>query len=80
MERNPHFFSIFHTLRHIFSHIGVTLLAVGVAFSLPALAKFILFTWWPMVEGDSQLLLINESSCRSAGTAVQPVQCTARAS
>ena len=62
MERNTHFLSIFHTLRHIFSHIGVTLLAVGIAFSLPVLAKFILFTWWPMVEGDSELLLINEIS------------------
>jgi hypothetical protein len=62
MERNTHFRSIFHTLRHIFSHIGVTLLAVGIAFSLPVLAKFILFTWWPMVEGDSELLLINEIS------------------
>lgn len=60
MERNTHFPSFFHTLRHIFSHIGVTLLAVGIAFSLPLLAKFILFTWWPMVEGDSQLMLINE--------------------
>ena len=60
MDRNTHLFSLFHTVRHIFSHIGVTLLAVGVAFSLPALAKFILFTWWPLVEGDSQLLLINE--------------------
>lgn len=60
MARSPHFFSIAQTLRHIFSHIGVTLLAVGVAFSLPMLAQFILFTWWPMVEDDSQLLLINE--------------------
>ncbi|MDP1644852.1 MAG: hypothetical protein Q8L71_05040 [Thiobacillus sp.] len=62
MERNPHFPGIFHTLRHILSHIGVTLLAVGIAFSLPMLAKFILFTWWPMVEDDSQMLLINEIS------------------
>jgi hypothetical protein len=60
MERSTHLFSFFHTIRHIFSHIGVTLLAVGIAFSLPVLAKFILFTWWPLVEGDSQLLLINE--------------------
>lgn len=60
MARSPHFFSFIHTLRHIFSHIGVTLLAVGVAFSLPMLAQYILFTWWPMVEDDSQLLLINE--------------------
>ena len=60
MARSPHFFSLVQTLRHIFSHIGVTLLAVGIAFSLPMLAQFILFTWWPMVEDDSQLLLINE--------------------
>jgi len=60
MARSPHLFSIFHTLRHIFSHIGVTLLAVGIAFSLPMLAKYILFTWWPRVEDDSQLLLANE--------------------
>ncbi len=60
MARSPHFFSIVQTLRHIFSHIGVTLLAVGIAFSLPMLAQFILFTWWPMVEDDSQLLLANE--------------------
>lgn len=49
-----------HTLRHILAHVGVTLLAVGIAFSLPLIAQFILFTWWPRVEGDSQLLLINE--------------------
>jgi hypothetical protein len=60
MAQNQHFNGIFHTLRHIFSHVGVTLLAVGIAFSLPALAKYILFTWWPMVEHDSQLLLVNE--------------------
>jgi hypothetical protein len=59
-QRNPHLNGMFHTFRHILSHIGVTLLAVGIAFSLPALARFILFTWWPMVESDSQLLLANE--------------------
>jgi hypothetical protein len=60
MGHGPHLSGILATLRHIFSHIGVTLLAVGIAFSLPMLAKFILFTWWPMVEDDSQLLLVNE--------------------
>jgi hypothetical protein len=60
MAQNPHFNGISHTIQHIFSHVGVTLLAVGIAFSLPALAKYILFTWWPMVENDSQLLLVNE--------------------
>lgn len=60
MARNLHFAGTFHTFRHILSHIGVTLLAVGIAFSLPALARFILFTWWPMVRSDAQLLLVNE--------------------
>ena len=60
MKRNTNLLDVVHTVRHIFSHVGVTLLAVGIAFSLPVLAKFILFTWWPMVESDSQLLLINE--------------------
>ena len=60
MAQPSHFNGLFHALRHILSHIGVTLLAVGIAFSLPALAKYILFTWWPMVENDSQLLLVNE--------------------
>ncbi|MGE5318738.1 MAG: hypothetical protein ACM3KD_01025 [Hyphomicrobiaceae bacterium] len=61
MARSPHFFSILHTLRHVLSHIAVSLLAVGIAFSLPMLAKYILFTWWPRVEDDSQLLLVNET-------------------
>jgi len=60
MDRHSHLLGMVQTVRHILSHVGVTLLAVGIAFSLPVLAKFILFTWWPMVEGDSQLLLINE--------------------
>ncbi|WP_324778986.1 hypothetical protein [Thiobacillus sedimenti] len=60
MERHPHLIGLAHTVRHILGHVGVTLLAVGIAFSLPMLAKYILFTWWPMVEDDSQLLLINE--------------------
>lgn len=60
MAHNPHFSGIANAFKHILSHVGVTLLAVGIAFSLPSLAQFILFTWWPMVEDDSQLLLINE--------------------
>lgn len=60
MKRNTHLFGWFHTMRHIISHAGVTLMAVGIAFSLPVLAKYILYTWWPKVEGDSQLLLITE--------------------
>ena len=60
MDRNMHFPSFSNTLQHIFSHAAVTLLAVGIAFSLPLAAKFILYTWWPMVAGDSHLLLIAE--------------------
>ena len=60
MERNMHFLSFFHTMRHIVGHAAVTLLAVGIAFSLPMAAKYILYYWWPRVEADSQLLLITE--------------------
>lgn len=62
MDRNPHFFSFSHTLLHIISHAAVTLLAVGIAFSLPMASEYILYSWWPKVEGDSQLLLITEIS------------------
>jgi hypothetical protein len=55
-----HLHSIFHTLRHIIGHAGVTLLAVGIAVSLPMIAQYILFSWWPMVAEDSQMLLVNE--------------------
>ncbi len=60
MERNidPDRFS--NTLRHIVGHAAVTLLAVGIAFWLPVLANYILFSWWPMVARDSQLLMVNE--------------------
>lgn len=62
MDRDTHFLSFFHTVKHIFSHAAVSLLAVGVAFSLPMAAQYILYTWWPRVESDSQLLLITEIS------------------
>jgi len=62
MNRNMHFLSLFHTVKHIVSHAAVTLLAVGVAFSLPMAAQYILYTWWPRVESNSQLLMITEIS------------------
>ncbi|MDP2784799.1 MAG: hypothetical protein Q8O38_09450 [Sulfurimicrobium sp.] len=62
MDRNTHFLSFFHTVKHVISHAAVTLLAVGVAFSLPMAAQYILYTWWPRVEGDSQLLMVTEIS------------------
>ncbi|BCB27009.1 hypothetical protein SKTS_18950 [Sulfurimicrobium lacus] len=62
MDRDTHFLSFFHTVKHIFSHAAVTLLAVGVAFSLPMAAQYILYTWWPRVESNSKLLMITEIS------------------
>lgn len=48
------------SLRHVFAHIVITLLAVGIAFALPDLARYILYSWWPMVRDDSQMLLLTE--------------------
>jgi len=41
-------------------HISITLLALGIAFSLPIAAQFILFQWWPRVASDTSLLLASE--------------------
>lgn len=60
MKRKVHSHNLSRTLWHMLSHTGIILLAVSIAFSLPGLANFILFTWWPMVSADSQLLLVNE--------------------
>lgn len=62
MDRNTHFLSFFHTIKHVISHAAVTIIAVGVAFSLPKAAQYILYTWWPVVQGNSRLLTITEMS------------------
>jgi len=49
-----------YSLKHIFSHITISLLAVGIAFSLPIVAQYILYKWWPMVEYNARLLLVTE--------------------
>lgn len=48
------------TFRHALSHTLITLLAVGIAFSLPVVAKYILYQWWPKVEADATLLMLTE--------------------
>jgi len=48
------------SVKHILAHVFITLLAVGIAFSLPNLAQYILYFWWPMVEDNSRLLLATE--------------------
>ena len=50
----------FSWLRAAVVHFGFTVLALGIAFSLPAAAQFILYQWWPRVMADADLLLITE--------------------
>jgi hypothetical protein len=44
----------------IISHGLITLLAIGIALTLPVVAQFILYQWWPRVEADSTLLFTTE--------------------
>ncbi len=53
------------SVRQILLHIAITLLAVVIAFSLPTLAKYILYEWWPRVEADANLLLATEIALAS---------------
>ncbi|MDO8437636.1 MAG: hypothetical protein Q7S69_05680 [Nitrosomonadaceae bacterium] len=62
MDHDNHFHSFTVGIRHAFVHVAITLLAVGVAFSLPVVAKYVLFYWWPKIEDNSQLLLFTEIS------------------
>lgn len=47
-------------VRELFSHAIITLLAVAIAFSLPTIARYILYDWWPKVENNANLLLASE--------------------
>jgi hypothetical protein len=49
-----------YSLRHIFSHVTISMLAIGIAFSLPVAAQYILYSWWPRVEDNSILLMVTE--------------------
>jgi hypothetical protein len=62
LDHNKHFHSFTQGIHHAFAHVVITLLAVGIAFSIPVIAKYILFYWWPKVEDNSQLLMITEIS------------------
>src|SRR5207302_8260427 len=53
-------------IRQLFIHGAITLLAIVIAFSLPAAARYILYVWWPRVETDTSLLLVTESGLASA--------------
>jgi len=47
-------------------HAVITLLAIGIAFSLPVAAQYILYQWWPIVASDASLLLASEISLAAA--------------
>lgn len=53
-------------LRHVVTHVVVTLLAIAIAFSLPAAAQYILYQWWPRVENNAALLVVTETSLAAA--------------
>jgi hypothetical protein len=52
--------NIWSSLRLISVHVAITLLAVGIALTLPTVARYILFQWWPRVQDDSEMLLLSE--------------------
>lgn len=50
------------SLRQVALHVVLATLAVGIAFSLPIAARYILYQWWPLVASDASLLLVSEIS------------------
>jgi hypothetical protein len=57
--------NILSGLGNVLTHGAITLLAIGIAFTLPAAARFILYQWWPQVEADANLLLVTEIALAS---------------
>lgn len=53
-------------LRLTLLHLSITLLAIGIAFSLPIGARYILYQWWPKVVEDANLLIATEASLAAA--------------
>ncbi len=47
-------------VREIAFHALVSLLALGLAFSVPTVASYVLYDWWPRVSASSRLLLATE--------------------
>jgi hypothetical protein len=56
----------FALIQQVFFHALVSTLAVGIAFSLPELASFVLYEWWPSVSSSSRLLLVTELGLAAA--------------
>lgn len=60
MNRHTNSSSNFWGLGEVLSHIVMTLAAIAIAFSLPSIAQFILYQWWPEVRADAHMLLATE--------------------
>ncbi len=52
--------SMLGVFRSSLSHVTIILLAIGVAFSLPRVAQFVLYDWWPQVQMNAKWLLVSE--------------------
>lgn len=50
----------FAVVREVVFHALVSLLALGIAFSVPTVAGFLLHEWWPRVMASSRLMLATE--------------------
>jgi hypothetical protein len=48
------------SLSQLLLHMCITVLAIGIAFSLPVAAQYILYQWWPRVVEDANLLIATE--------------------
>ena len=53
-------------VRQVLLHMCITVLAVAIAFSLPAAAQYILYQWWPRVAQDANLLIATEFGLAAA--------------
>jgi len=56
----PHTARQMRLIRQVLLHASVTVLAVVIAFSLPKIAEYVLFEWWPWVASDTDRLVATE--------------------
>ncbi|NJD87259.1 MAG: hypothetical protein FIB05_04460 [Betaproteobacteria bacterium] len=56
----------FALVQQILFHVAVSGLALAIAFSLPAVADFVLHQWWPRVSANAKLLLATELALAAA--------------
>jgi hypothetical protein len=48
-------------MQQVLFHVFITVLAVVIAFSLPVMAQYVLYQWWPRVVEDAGLLVATEA-------------------